>query len=107
MNTNKEMVAKNLAIKKLEKNNEKYVSMMVQKPMWEEYQKQLAAEKNLQKKLLAMINQKQSLEEIDRLKRNTYRDYLRNNSNFGFYDKDDPLADSAGTFFSRWSNFWL
>jgi hypothetical protein len=28
MNTNKEMAAKNLAIKKLEKNNEKYMNMV-------------------------------------------------------------------------------
>ena len=31
MNTNKDMAAKNLAIKKLEKNNEKFMNMVTQK----------------------------------------------------------------------------
>ena len=41
MSMNKELNAKNLVIRKLEKNNDKFVSLVQQKHQWEEYQLQL------------------------------------------------------------------
>ena len=62
--------------------NEIFVALGHKKPSWNEYEVMLAAEKKISRRLLNILADKGSEEISNKGGKNTYRNYLKGNSNF-------------------------
>ena len=86
--------------RKLQLENEHFVSLAHRKQNWKDFEIELSKEKEVSRKLITLINDEETLKIAEKGKQNTYKEYSRSNSNFDNYC-GSPLSGNNSPVRSR------